>query len=71
MSVEIKLKRRKGQKDEEVDSDIECDLDEIDKLYTKKCDTNNKEQLNLLIQSMIELLLITMLQTLVALVIGL
>ena len=55
MSVEIKLKRRKGKKDEEVDSDIECDLAEIDKLYTKKCDTNNKEQLNSELQNREEL----------------
>ena len=44
MSVEIKLKPRKDKMN--VDSDIECDLTEIDKLYTKKCETNNKEQLN-------------------------
>ena len=46
MSVEIKLKPRKGKKDEKIDSDIECDLDEINKLYTKKCEANNKQQLN-------------------------
>ena len=50
MSIEIKLKTKKGQKQpelEDVDTDIAseiCDVDEINKLYSKKCG-NNKEQL--------------------------
>ena len=50
MSVEIKLKTKKGKKQSEVE-DVEskissevCDADEINKLYSKKCG-NNKEQL--------------------------
>ena len=46
MSVEIKLKPKKGKKVEEFDLDNECELDEINKLYTKKCSANNKELLN-------------------------
>ena len=50
MSVEIKLKTKKGKKkseEEVVESEIAsevCDADEINKLYSKKCD-NNKQQL--------------------------
>ena len=51
MSVEIKLKTKKGKKQSEVEdvgSDIisseVCDADEINKLYSKKCG-NNKDQL--------------------------
>ena len=50
MSVEIKLKK-KEKKDKDIDDqntfeDEVCDLDKINKLYTKKCGSNNKEQLN-------------------------
>jgi hypothetical protein len=48
MSVEIKLKSKKGKKEAaDVESDIDseiCDADEINKLYSKKCG-NNKDQL--------------------------
>ena len=52
MSIEIKLKTKKGQKQpelEETDTVIAseiCDVDEINKLYSKKCG-NNKEQLKI------------------------
>ena len=39
MSVEIKLKPKKG---ETIDSNIECDLDQTNNLYTKKCSATNK-----------------------------
>jgi hypothetical protein len=50
MSVEIKLKTKKGKKNSEeevIESEIAsevCDADEINKLYSKKCG-NNKQQL--------------------------
>ena len=51
MSVEIKLKSKKGKKEakeaDDVESDIAseiCDSDEINNLYNKKCG-NNKDQL--------------------------
>jgi hypothetical protein len=46
MSVEIKLKPKKGKKNNESDVDI-CEIDEINNLYSKKCRSNNKEQLNI------------------------
>jgi len=53
MSVEIKLKSKKEkkgkkEKEEDFDTDIaskECDINEINKLYSNKCGNNNKEQL--------------------------
>ena len=48
MSVEIKLKSKKGEKykDNDDDSNNECDLAETNRIYSKKCGTNNKEQLD-------------------------
>jgi len=64
MSVEIKLKSKKGKKEVEVDADVdaemdisgeECNLDDINNLYSKKCGNNNKEQLKIEKENRIEL----------------
>ena len=53
MSVEIKLKKKVKEDNEleppsSADQKEEiCDLDKINKLYSKKCGTNNKEQLDI------------------------
>ena len=52
MSVEIKLKSKKEKKEkkEDIETDIaseECDINEINKLYSNKCGNNNKEQLKI------------------------
>jgi hypothetical protein len=58
MSVEIKLKTKKEkekkyekkERDDDVETDIasdECDINEINKLYSNKCGNNNKEQLKI------------------------
>jgi hypothetical protein len=61
MSVEIKLKK-KGKEDIESEplSSAEkkeeiCDFDKINKLYSKKCGSNNKEQLKTELENRIEL----------------
>jgi hypothetical protein len=65
MSVEIKLKSKKGKKEVDADADIdaemdisgeECNLDDINNLYSKKCGKNNKEQLKIEKENRIELL---------------
>jgi superfamily II DNA or RNA helicase len=45
MSVEIKLKPKRN-KDKDIGSDNECNLEEMNKIYSKKCGTDNKELLN-------------------------
>lgn len=53
MSVEIKLKKKiKEESESETISPADqkeeiCDLDKINKLYSKKCGANNKEQLQI------------------------
>ena len=59
MSVEIKLKSKKGKKEADIEMDIaseECDLSEINNIYSKKCGNNNKEQLKIESENRIELL---------------
>lgn len=48
MSVEIKLKKKAKEdiESEAIEEEI-CDLDKINKLYSKKCGSNNKEQLKI------------------------
>ena len=48
MSIEIKLKKKEKPdvESDTVNKEEICDLDEINKLYSKKCGLNNKEQLN-------------------------
>ena len=56
MSVEIKLKSKKGKKEADADADIdaemdisgeECNLDDINNLYSNKCGNKNKGQLKI------------------------
>jgi len=54
MSVEIKLKK-KVKEDSKSDEEEICDLDKIGKLYTKKCGSNNKEQLRIELENREEL----------------
>ena len=56
MSVEIKLKKKSKEdtKSENTEEEV-CDLDKINKLYTKKCGTNNKEQLTIELENREEL----------------
>jgi len=54
MSVEIKLKKR-FKEDSKSDEEEICDLDKIGKLYTKKCGSNNKEQLQIELENREEL----------------
>ena len=57
MSVEIKLKKKaKEDTKSETPNDEEiCDLDKINKLYTKKCGSNNKQQLEIELENREEL----------------
>jgi hypothetical protein len=62
MSVEIKLKTKKSKKQIESESNQEsnvdnemCDIDDINKLYLKKCGTNNEKQLNIELENRSEL----------------
>jgi hypothetical protein len=57
MSVEIKLKKKvKEDTKSETPSEEEiCDLDKINKLYSKKCGSNNKDQLNIELENREEL----------------
>ena len=57
MSVEIKLKKKvKEDSKSETPTEQEiCDLDKIGKLYTKKCGSNNKQQLQIELENREEL----------------
>lgn len=57
MSVEIKLKKKvkEDSKSETPTEEEICDLDKIGKLYTKKCGSNNKEQLRIELENREEL----------------
>jgi hypothetical protein len=57
MSVEIKLKKKvkEDSKSETPTKEEICDLDKIGKLYTKKCGSNNKEQLQIELENREEL----------------
>jgi hypothetical protein len=59
MSIEIKLKKKekediKNKNIEKEETEI-CDLNKINKLYSKKCASNNKEQLNIELKNREEL----------------
>jgi len=57
MSVEIKLKKKvKEYRESETPKEEEiCDLDKINKIYSKKCGSNNKEQLKIELENRNEL----------------
>lgn len=55
MSADIKLKKKDITNDDIEDNDDICDLDKINKLYTKKCGSNNKEQLKVELENREEL----------------
>ena len=52
MSVNINLKKKEIIPD--IESEV-CDLEQINKLYTKKCGSNNKEQLHIELENRIAL----------------
>ncbi len=54
MSVEIKLKKKVKEDSKSEEEEI-CDLDKISKLYSKKCGSNNKEQLQIELENREEL----------------